>query len=247
MNPARAHSVIGGAIVAHALARHVNAANMVVSGQGLREGLARQPQGLRLDQTISVPPLPAVRTGSLTDLVSRFAPRFARRGQRRARVAGRLAEAVWGDRRPEFHGALLCAAFLLDIGNAVDYYNRPNRTASIIVRTDLPGFTHRESALAAAVLLRSEGNDLPYQFRRSRLIDGDDATIIGQAAAALILADEIDSRLPPECSADAVQFRREAGTFIVNIPGWSQLAAAGIRQQWQRAFGEPIHISRCEL
>ena len=247
MNPERSHSIVGGVVVAHALSQYAKADGILVSGQGLREGLARHPGPLSAPQhAIRLPPLSAVRTATLADLAGRFVPRFSQRGPRRAGLAERIAASAWQGRHIELTEALRCAAFLLDIGNAVDFYNRLNRTASIIVRTDLPGFTHRESAQIAAILLASENGRLPPRFRRSRLLSGEDVKLIGQAAVALTLADELDNRLPPDVPAGAVRVERCGAALTVTTPGWSKVAGPTLTQRWRAAFGEEIHIARCE-
>ena len=247
MNPERSHSIVGGAVAAYALAQHTAADDgILVSGQGLREGLARHPAPLPASVPVSVPPLAAVRKAALDDLARRFAPRFSRRGKRRAALAGAIAAAAWPAGPPPIAAALHCAALLLDIGDAVDYYNRLNRTASIIVRTDLPGFTHRESAQIAAVLLAAENCRLPRRFRKSRLLPGNDAHLVRQAAVILTLADQLDGRLPPELPAGVVQAGRKSGTLTITTPGWSPAAAPDIRTRWPAAFGENIRIARGE-
>ena len=246
MNPERSHSIVGGAVVAHALSQYLKAESILVSGQGLREGLARHTGPLPPDSAVSVPALASIRAGALADLVARFVPRFSQRGERRAALAGGIGAAVWESQDGGMTCALQCAAFLLDIGNAIDFYNRMNRTASIIVRTDLPGFTHRESARIAAILLASERGRVPPRFRRSRLLPPDDIRLIRQAAAALALADELDSRLPPGCPSSAVRFERSDGVLTVKTPGWSKVAGPAIARRWRAAFGAEIHVARCE-
>ena len=268
MNPERAHSIVGGAVIAHALAQRTAAGQLVVSGQGLREGLARRPDTLPAAGKIGLPPLDAVRKTATSDLAQRFAPRYSGRGQRRAALAARIAAAAWPDSiqsdpiRPDalpsdsfqchdtaapaaaMAAALQCAAFLLDIGDAVDFYNRANRTASIIVRTDLPGFTHRESARIAAILLASESGRLPRRFRRSRLLSRPEVRRVDQAALMLELADRLDSRLPPAHPAASVQIGRKSGMLTVKTPGWSPVAAPDLPARWLAAFGESIRIAR---
>ena len=245
MNPERAHSVLGGAVAAHALSQYTGAHSMTASGQGLREGMARAPGPWPRDCAVSVPALRAVRMESLADLVARFVPRFSQRGRRRATLAHNLGVAIWRPDRPDLREALECAAFVLDIGNAIDFYNRSNRTASIIVRTDLPGFTHHESALIAAVLLVSERKRLPPRFRRSTLLASDDVRLINQAAVALTLVDELDNRLPFGSEAGQVRFERQNGMLTVITPAWSRAAGGDIHERWKATFGEEIEIKRC--
>ena len=264
MNPERAHSIVGGAVIAHALAQHTAAGRLVVSGQGLREGLARRPDTLPASGKIGLPTLDAVRKTATSDLAQRFAPRYSGRGQRRSALAARIAAAAWPDSIQSdliqsnplcsndtatdpvaaMSDALQCAAFLLDIGDAVDFYNRANRTASIIVRTDLPGYTHRESARIAAILLASESGRLPRRFRRSRLLSRPEVRRVDQAALMLELADRLDSRLPPGRPAAAVRIGRKSGMLTVATPGWSPVAAPDLPARWQAAFGESISIAR---
>ena len=267
MNPERVHSIVGGAVVAHALAQHTAADGILVSGQGLREGLARHPAPLPpvltsdsapnsalaptsspVPERIRLPPLSAVRRDATIDLCRRFAPRFACRGERRAALAAAIAAAAWPPPGPaDLLPPLRCAARLLDIGSAVDFYNRANRAASLVVRADLPGFTHRESAQIAAILLASENGRLPRRFRNCRLLSPDDMQRLAQAAVILTLADHLDCRLPPELPAAAVRVHRPqgtlTGTLTVRTPGWSPSSAPGLPQRWQETFGETIRVT----
>ena len=247
MNLERSHSIVGGAVVAHALVQHAGSDGILVSGQGLREGLARHPEPLQELEEILLPDLATVRETSLADLEGRFAPQFHQRGRRRAALAARLADAAWQGQNEQLVESLQCAALLGDLGNAVDFYNRLNRAASIIVRTDLPGFTHQESAQVAAILLVAETGKLPRRFRESRLFAGDDAKLVRQAAAILLAAEELDRRLPPDCSDGIVQIGRQSGTLTVTTPWWSSVAGPGIQDRWSKTFGEAINIGRNEI
>ncbi len=244
MNPERSHSVIGGGVVAHALMQHLGTDRLLVSGQGLREGLARHPELPSACEKIQLPCLGSVRSESLADLVGRFADRFGQRGERRAALAGRIADAVWDGDNRQIASSLQCAARLLDIGNAVDYYNRLNRTASIIVRTDLPGFTHAESAQIATTLLAAEFGYLPRRFRQNRLVSPAELQLIEQAAVMLLTADELDGRLPQGMAASAVTIGREEGGWLITTPSWSPVAAPDLRKRWNRAFAEDVRIER---
>ena len=244
MNPERSHSIVGGGVVAHALIQHLGTDRLLVSGQGLREGLARHPDPPSMCENVQLPPLESVRSESLADLVGRFADRFGQRGERRADLAGRIADAVWNGDNRQLANSLRCAARLLDIGNAVDYYNRLNRTASIIVRTDLPGFTHAESAQIATTLLAAEFGPMPRRFRQNRLVSPAELRLIEQAAVMLITADELDGRMPKGMPANAVTIGRETGAWRITTPSWSAVAAPGLPAKWKKAFAEDVRIER---
>ena len=244
MNADRSHSIIGGGVVAHALMQHVGTDRLLVSGQGLREGLARHPDPPSDCENVRLPSLERVRSESLADLVGRFAPRFGQRGERRGDLAARIAAAVWDGDNCQIANSLRCAARLLDIGNAVDYYNRLNRTASIIVRTDLPGFTHAESAEIAAILLAAEFETLPRRFQQSRLLCPTMQRLIHQAAVILVTADELDGRLPQGTAANAVTIAKAGGTWRIITPSWSPVAGPDLPAKWKRAFGEDVRIER---
>ncbi len=244
MNPERTHSIVGGAVVALALLEHAGAQRIMLSGQGLREGLARNPPDLSMERGITLPPTSMVRLNTLSDLSQRFAPRYSRRGPRRSDLARRIAEAAWCGKASLLASSLQCAAFLLDVGSAIDFYNRLNRTSSLVVASDLPGFSHRESAQITAILLAAERGRLPRKYRRSTLLSQDDRERIGQAAIILLAADELERRLPPDLSADAVEISSTDGGLYVSTPAWSKKAGRVICDRWQQEFGQPIFIQR---
>ena len=246
MNPERTHSIVGGAVVAQALLQHTGAASIMLSGHGLREGLARQPEAPVAEGQVSLMPVDAVRRSTLKDVMGRFAPRFTRRGSRRAALAGRIARAVWGERPGSLASSLECAALLLDVGSAVDFYNRLNRAASILSWVDLPGFTHRESAQMAAMLLLSEGRTLPKRFRKTSILTDSDRERLGQASVILVLADELERRLPPHAGLESIAVTPGSGGLTVTTPAWTHVSAPELHRRWEMEFGRPILIERGE-
>ena len=244
MNPERAHSIVGGAVVALALLEHSGGNRIMLSGQGLREGLARNPHDLSVERGIILPSTSAVRLNTLADLSQRFARRYSRRGPRRSELAHRIADAVWRGKSQLLASCLRSAAFLLDVGSAVDFYNRLNRTASLVVASDLPGFSHRESALITAILLAADRGRLPRKYRRSSLLSPNDRERVDQAAVILMVADELERRLPPGQAADAVQISSNGDGLEIATPAWSRKAGVAIAKRWEREFGQPIFIRR---
>ena len=246
MNPVRTHSIVGGAVVALALMEHVGAPRIMLSGQGLREGLARNPHDLSIERGVTLPPTSSVRLNTLNDLSQRFASRYSRRGPRRAELARKIAVVAWDGNSRLLASSLECAAYLLDVGSAIDFYNRLNRTASLVEASDLPGFSHRESAQITGILLAAERGRLPRKYRRSGLLSQGDRERMGQAATILLVADELERRLPPDVSADAVKVSNRDGELDVATPAWSRRAGDRIGKRWQREFGRAIIIRRVD-
>ena len=104
----------------------VGAAELVVSSRGLREGAAL------LQVSDDLPPPRTVRTGSLRTLASRFSTWDAPSGERRASIASRLALELDPQARPEVLEMLDHAATILDIGRAIDYYDRFEHAAMLV-------------------------------------------------------------------------------------------------------------------
>ena len=246
MNPERTHSIVGGAVVAQALLEHTGAESIMLSGQGLREGLARHSAPLPAEDQVSLMRLDAVRRATLKDVMGRFAPRFTRRGARRAALAGRIAHAVWGEQHDCLASSLECAALLLDVGSAVDFYNRLNRAASILSWIDLPGFSHRESAQIAAMLLLAEGQKLPKRFRKTSILSDYHRQHLGQTAVMLVLADELERRLAPLDTVDSVVITPGSSGLTVETPGWARVSAPDLYRRWEAEFGQPILVYRGE-
>ena len=246
MNRERTHSVLGGVVAAQTLLEHTGAFGIMVSGQGLREGLARHPRPLPEDGQVRLPPPELVRFQGLADLTQRFAPRFRARGPRRADLARRLAETVWGPNHRRLASSVQCAALLLDIGSAVDFYNRLDRTAAVVARSDLPGFSHRESAQIAGALLMAQRGELPGRYRKTSLLSEGDKGRLGQAAAILLMADELDRRLPPGCPSESVAVAGDAAGVSVVTPAWSHTSAPGVLRRWEAEFDGPIHVEEGE-
>ncbi len=246
MNPERTHSIVGGAVVAHALLEHTAARHIMVSGHGLREGLARQQEPVLEDGRVSLMPLAAVRRNTLNDVMGRFAPRFTRRGARRSVLADSIARTVWGERHGTLASSLGCAALLLDVGSAVDFYNRHNRAASFLTRTDMPGFTHRESAQMAGILRMAEGRKLPKRYRKTHILTEEDLGHMGQAALMLVLADELERRLPPHAGVESVNMAAGGGGLTIHTPNWSNSSAPGLQGRWRKEFDREVQICRGE-
>jgi exopolyphosphatase / guanosine-5'-triphosphate,3'-diphosphate pyrophosphatase len=195
----RADSITGGALVVAAAMDVLGARTLMVSGHGLREGIALAELNLPL------PEVWAVRRGSVAALASRFATWDAKRAQRRLELVRAILGVADSAMTAEMREVLDHATTLLDVGQSINYYDRWSHAAGIVAAADLQGFTHREVALIATTLARlgKARSNLP---RYARLCTHDDIKRIDRLAVILELADELDRRVngggPPTVRLD---------------------------------------------
>jgi exopolyphosphatase/guanosine-5'-triphosphate,3'-diphosphate pyrophosphatase len=188
LNPDRADSILGGAVVLSATMRHLDADRVVISSRGLREGLALG------DPSTPVPTAREVRTISIATLAARFATWDPEAAERRSSLAAQLIEALDPDAEPSLVELLEHAAFLVDVGKAIDYYERYDHAAMIVTTADLAGFPHRSLGNLAAIL-RYAGGD-PSLGPYARLVPTSERPAVRRASVALELAEELHRRIP---------------------------------------------------
>jgi exopolyphosphatase/guanosine-5'-triphosphate,3'-diphosphate pyrophosphatase len=190
LNADRADSIVGGAVVAVATMETLGADEIIVSGRGLREGLAFDSIGAHL------PSPQSVRRSSIAALASRFSSWDRGRAERRAAIAARLLLALEPAAGPSQEERLDHAATVLDVGRSIDFYRRHEHTADILVASDLAGFTHRKLAWLAAIVRQAGDEDMSVRLYRP-LLGPDDAEPVARAGAILDIADEIEHRVAP--------------------------------------------------
>ncbi len=228
LNADRADSIVGGALAALGAMEHVDASELWVSGQGLREGVALDALG------VETPPVHAVRTASIAAMVSRFASWDPGRAERRARIALLLYTALDPDASPKWRERLEQAATLLDVGRSIDYYRRFEHTSDVITHGDLAGFTHRKLALLAAIV-RFAGDDRVRIQQYRPLITPDDRPAVARAAAILELADEIEHRLPPGL-ADGFEAEERGRTVFLDVPLFDPWRRQELSERFARTY-----------
>lgn len=188
----RSDSIVAGAVAIVRLVEWVGARDILVSGQGLREGLAYAALG-EMDAEPAT-----VRATSIEALLSRFRGVDAEYAERRAVLAQTLFARLVrheGERGRLFALALEYAARVLDIGRAVDFFDRHEHAARIVLASELDGFSQVEVARIAAVLHAAdeEGIDLDAY---EPLVTAADRATVERAAVVLLLADDLLERAP---------------------------------------------------
>ena len=229
----RADSIVGGAVAIEALVEALDASQILVSGQGVREGVAYSLVSPRL------PSIKAVREASIDALTSRFAGWDSRRARRRARLAANLARRLLHD-DPEVAAVLAHAATVLDVGRSIEFFDRHHHVADIVVATEMNGFSHREIALLAAIL-RSAGTGSEDLEEYRPLVKQRDHRAVSQAGVLLSLADEIDERIAPARDA-RMTLRVESSRVVARVQGLIAWRERGTVKRFKRAFGKTLVV-----
>jgi len=231
----RADSIVGGAIAVHALAEFVGAEHILVSGHGVREGVA-----LRLLNIAMAAP-DAVREASLSSLVSRFDGWDHAAATRRRDIAGALYRALERRASARVAKAIDHAAWVVDIGRSLDVVNRHRHTAEIVLTAELPGFEHDDLALIAAVVRRA-GDRHARVASLPAVADAIDSGLLERAAVILALADEIERRCP---GGRHVVLDCEVGRHVtLSVPSLPSWLAKDLDRRFEHAFGRPLIVRR---
>jgi exopolyphosphatase / guanosine-5'-triphosphate,3'-diphosphate pyrophosphatase len=225
----RADSIVGGAVVAQAFLEHVGAPRVLVSGQGLREGVA-------LDH-VSKPPSPGERPeASVRALASRFSAWDAARADRRAAIAASLLEELWPEADDESRQQLRHAAILLDVGRSIDYYRRHQHAADVATEADLAGFSHRELALLAAIT-RTAGDESVRWHAYRPLLEAQDRNSVAKAGTILALADEAERRMP-QGPPQPITLDRRRKTVVLRVPIVDPWRQEALVRRCSKVFGK---------
>jgi exopolyphosphatase/guanosine-5'-triphosphate,3'-diphosphate pyrophosphatase len=233
LNSDRADSIVGGAIALEALIEHLRARELTVAGLGVREGL--------LFESLGDPPEPsAVRRAAAAALGARFSSWNADAARRRQALAEGLWRALVPNGREEVREALGHAAMVLDIGRSIDFYERYVHTARILVATDLIGFSHRGLALTSAITYLADDAERSIKVYRP-LLETKDRKPIERAATILVLAEEIEHRIPRGRSAT---LRCTIGAKLARIeaPIDAPVRARRIAGRFRRAFARNLIV-----
>lgn len=233
LNPDRADTIVGGALVIQGIAKHVGASEIVVSSRGLREGLALATAGA------SAPSAEWVRSISVATLSARFRTWNAAAAERRTGLAADLLEALDPSAPLRLREMLSHAATLIDIGRAIDYYDRFEHAANIVIAADLAGFSHADLGALTAILRQADDDTRlgPY----ARLVPDDDRPAVLRAATALTLADELNRRIPAGAPAHiSCNWMRGGFELVAPVPsGWRP---RGVARRFRTVFDAELLV-----
>ncbi|MEA2520679.1 MAG: exopolyphosphatase / guanosine-5-triphosphate,3-diphosphate pyrophosphatase [Actinomycetota bacterium] len=231
LNPDRADTIVGGGVVIQQIAQHLGASKIIVSGRGLREGLALTETGA------GIPSPSLVRSISVATLSARFATWDPIAAERRTSLATALLDAIDPDTPPAIREMVQHAAGLVDVGRAIDYYERFEHAAMIVAAADLGGFSHAHLGALTAILRQADDASRLGPF--GRLVAQEDRPSVLRAATALALAEELNRRIPPGRAPTITCNIRMSGFEVVAPvpPGWRP---RGVAERFSRVFGRPL-------
>ena len=230
-------SIVAGAIVIARLMHFVEAEDVLISGQGLREGLAYAALGdLEADPA-------SVRATSIAALLARFRGVDPRHGIRRAELALTLFTRLVrdaGERGREFAMALGYAARVLDIGRSVDFFDRHEHAARIVLASELDGFSQREVARIAAVLHAADEEGIALD-EYAPLVERADRTVAERAAVLLLLADDLLERAP-RGAMPRLTVRVRGGKVTIRPTRVTAWRPRGLGERFARAFKKELLV-----
>jgi exopolyphosphatase/guanosine-5'-triphosphate,3'-diphosphate pyrophosphatase len=229
----RGDSIVGGALAIETLMEVVAAERVRVSGQGVREGMAYSLLGERL------PSVADVRRASVLSLASRFATWDVRRAERRCAVGAALLRGLMPRASVELQEALDHACRLLDIGRSLDFFDRYEHVAEMVVATELLGFSHRDVALIAEILLaaREEGKGAKAW---SPLLREGDFQDVERAGLILATADDVEERSRP--GPIRLRLERRRRTIRLRVPGLLAWRPRGLGARYERLFDRELRV-----
>ncbi len=234
LNADRADSIVGGALATLVTMEALQADDLIVSGQGLREGVVYDLLGMPL------PPAEHVRRVSIGALAARFASWDAGRAKRRTGIALSLLEALDPQAGPRVKERLEQAATILEIGRSIDYYSRHAHAADILTESDLAGFSHRKLALLAAVV-REAGEDGSVIRSYRPLLGPADRQAVSRESAILAIADEIEHRKAPRARLSLRCVVKKRAVHL-RAPLFDPYRQEILGRQFRRAFGKRLII-----
>jgi len=242
----RADILTGAVIPLRMLLGHVGSQRIIVSGNGIREGLFYRH--LAGEQGWSEAVVPDVRTHSVENLM-----RLHESEPVHARHVRHLAEMMF-DGMLGLHGLgaelrdlLGYAALLHDSGMHIDYYNHHQHGYYLVLNSELNGFTHREKVLIALLVgMHRVNSEVRVDWRAfdCLLVEGD-RPALRRLSLFLMLAEQLDRS---ECGTIR-SLQVHAGERIVRL---SVLADDDIRLElgaaalcagaFEREFGRELEL-----
>jgi exopolyphosphatase/guanosine-5'-triphosphate,3'-diphosphate pyrophosphatase len=237
LNPDRADSIVGGLVVLDGIAGGLAAETVLVSGQGIREGVLAEAAG---DGQLA--PAEQVRRSSVEALARRFRGWRAARARHRAQIVANLFPVLDPLAPAASQEIARHACVLVDIGAFIDFYNRHRHTADIVLDSDLVGFSHQQLVLLAAAIRLAEKDGINLS-RFAPLLDDAGQAIAARLGAIIALAEELQRHTPPEAEP-AVGATVDHGVLRIISPFVAASCPAALAERIRSTFGLQVELRR---
>jgi exopolyphosphatase / guanosine-5'-triphosphate,3'-diphosphate pyrophosphatase len=235
----RADVVLAGFVVLEELLRAVKVDRILVSGTGIREGIALEAIAAKLPVTAEV-----LSERSAEAAARSFAFRIDH-GREVAEAALALFDVLAPLHKagPSEARALRVAAWMHDAGIAVDLWNHAHHSAYLIQNYPIWGLDQREVLMASMVTYLHEGDSAPSEWKKGFLpiIRPSDLEMASRLGAILELAELVSPARPRFALGGGgrtltVSFSAPADTTLP--PRWAEKA----RKPMERVFGLEVRL-----
>jgi exopolyphosphatase/guanosine-5'-triphosphate,3'-diphosphate pyrophosphatase len=236
--------ILAGAMILAGVMRKTGAPRLIVSGQGLREGLFFEEAFKSASRPDSIGRLRRFSILNLARLYGYEGPHTAHTAHLALSMFDQLKEAHgYGAQGREY---LWAAAMLHDIGTVIDYYDHHKHSAYVILNAGLPGFAHREIVIIAWLCLNHRRGK-PDFSRYHALLKKEDLAMVYRLSSLLRLSEYLD-RSRTQIVADV---RLETGDKSVHMKVLArddrditvELSEARNRVQlFEESFGKRLEI-----
>ena len=229
----RADVVLAGILVFSELLRAVGAERIVVSGTGIREGIALESLGAKLPvnaETLAFRSATAASGSFAFDL-------------EHGREVADTATSLYRVLAPTFEGgpseelALRVAAWMHDAGTAIDLWNHARHSSYLIQNYPIWGLDQREVLLASMAAYLHEGSDPPSDWKKGFLpiIRGPDLEVAVRLGAILGAAELLAPTRPKfsrPSDGKVLSVSFSAGRDTALSPRWAEK----VRKPMERVF-----------
>ncbi len=181
--------ILAGAMIVAGVMRKTGARRLIVSGQGLREGLFFEEAFKPASRPDSIGQLRRFTILNLVRLYGYEGPHTAHVAHLALSMFDQLEEAHgYGALEREY---LWAAAMLHDIGTVIDYYDHHKHSAYVILNAGLPGFDHREIVIIAWLCLNHRRGK-PDFSRYHAVLKKEDLAMVYRLSSLLRLSEYLD-------------------------------------------------------
>ena len=192
ISEARAEVIVGGIIPIERVIKRLKPQEIVISGNGVREGLFYEAYFTMMEKPVVVE---NVLAHSLSNIVKRYHENNHHLAQ-----LDRLTRVVFDALQPIYHfserdGEFLTAAIRLhDIGMRIDYFNHQDHSFYLTLNTNVYGLTHRELVQVAWIAGSHRVDRKLHQSTRrySGYMNREEKQRVEQLAVILMIAEQLD-------------------------------------------------------